>query len=76
REELRDEIERPRVRIVSEIFQAGVANGTVRSEALAPRIVNLGPSLLTHHFLTRGEPAPPEVVDEIIDLVLMPLVAA
>ncbi|WP_035700194.1 TetR/AcrR family transcriptional regulator [Glycomyces tenuis] len=73
-EELRDQIERPRLRVVAQVFEAGIANGTVRPEALAPRIVNLAPSLMTHYFLTRGKPAPPEVIDEILDLVVMPLI--
>lgn len=74
-EELRDDIERPRVRMVTEIFEAGIAAGALRPEALTPRLVNLAPSLMTHYFLTRGEPAPQEVVDEILDLVVMPLIA-
>lgn len=74
-EELRDDIERPRVRMVTEIFEAGIAAGVLRPEALTPRLVNLAPSLMTHYFLTRGEPAPQEVVDEILDLVVMPLIA-
>ncbi|WP_051393286.1 TetR/AcrR family transcriptional regulator [Glycomyces arizonensis] len=73
-EELRDDIERPRVRIVTAIFEAGIKAGAVRPEALTPRIANLAPSLMTHYFLTRGEPAPPEVIDEILDLVVMPLI--
>ncbi len=73
-EELRDDIERPRVRAITRIFEAGVREGVVRPEALAPRIVNLAPSLVTHYFLTRGEPAPQEVIDEILDLVVMPLI--
>ena len=74
-EELRDDIERPRVRVVTEIFEAGIEAGVLRPEALAPRLVNLAPSLMTHYFLTRGEPAPQEVIDEILDLVVMPLIA-
>ena len=74
--ELRNTIERPRVLAITKIFEAGVAAGTVRPEALATRVVNLAPALMTHYFLTRGEPAPPHVIEEIIDLVVMPLVVA
>ncbi|WP_199036915.1 TetR/AcrR family transcriptional regulator [Glycomyces salinus] len=74
-EELRLQIERPRSLVVAKVFEAGVAAGTVRPEALEPRVVNLLPALMTHYFLTRGRPAPPEVTDEFIDLIVMPLIS-
>ncbi|WP_158630281.1 TetR/AcrR family transcriptional regulator [Glycomyces terrestris] len=74
-DELRTRIEHPRIRIFAKIFEDGVARGTVRPEALHPRVVNLAPALLTHHFLTRAEPADDAAVDEILDLVVLPLIS-
>ncbi|WP_255537157.1 hypothetical protein [Glycomyces niveus] len=37
-------------------------------------MVNLAPNLLTHYFLTRGHAAPQQVIDDILDQVVMPLV--
>lgn len=75
-EELRSRIETPRIRIFAKIYEDGIRRGTVRPEALHPRLVNLAPTLLTHYFLTRAESAPDEVIDEFLDLVVLPLIAA
>lgn len=75
-EDLRNRIEAPRIRIFAKILEHGVEQGTVRPEALRPRVVNLAPALLTHHFLTRGHPAPDHVIEEILDQIVLPLVSA
>jgi len=75
-EELRTRIELPRIRIFAKILEHGIAQGTVRPDALRPRIVNLAPTLLTHYFLTRGHAAPAQVIDEMLDQIVLPLVAA
>lgn len=75
-EQLQLQLERPRSLVISQVLEAGIANGTVRPGALEPRVVNLLPALMTHYFLTRGRPAPPAVVDEFLDLIVMPLVRA
>jgi len=62
--------------IFAKILKHGVERGTVRPEALQPRVVNLAPNLLTHYFLTRGHAAPQQVIDEILDQVVMPLITA
>ncbi|NUQ87363.1 MAG: TetR/AcrR family transcriptional regulator [Glycomyces artemisiae] len=74
-EDLRTRIETPRIRIFAKIYEDGVARGTVKPEALHPRVVNLAPGLLTHYFLTRAEPATDDVIEEFLDHVLMPLIA-
>ncbi|MEU5870198.1 TetR/AcrR family transcriptional regulator [Glycomyces sp. NPDC047369] len=74
-EDLRTRIETPRIRIFAKIYEDGVKRGTVKPEALHPRVVNLAPGLLTHYFLTRAESATDEVIDEMLDHVLMPLIA-
>ncbi|GAA2285258.1 TetR/AcrR family transcriptional regulator [Glycomyces scopariae] len=74
-EELRTRIENPRIRIFAKIFEDGVARGTVKPEALHPRVVNLAPALLTHYFLTKAEPVDDAGVDEILDHIVMPLIS-
>jgi AcrR family transcriptional regulator len=73
-EELRNRIEQPRIRIFAKILEHGIEQGTVRPEAIRPRVVNLAPALLTHYFLTRGHPAPDAVIEEILDQIVLPLV--
>jgi AcrR family transcriptional regulator len=74
-EDLRQRIETPRIMVFAKILKHGVDRGKVRPEALQPRVVNLAPNLLTHYFLTRGHAAPQQVIDEILDQVVMPLIS-
>lgn len=75
-EEFHSAVEQPRIRVFAKILEAGIAGGTVRPEALRPRVVNLAPSLMTQHFLMKGRPATDAVIDEILDQIVMPLIAA
>ncbi|MCD0444575.1 TetR/AcrR family transcriptional regulator [Glycomyces sp. A-F 0318] len=75
-EKVREAIEQPRIRVFAKILEAGIANGTVRPEALHPRIVNLAPSMLTQHFLMKGRPASESVIAEMLDEIVMPLIRA
>ncbi|THV28362.1 TetR/AcrR family transcriptional regulator [Glycomyces paridis] len=75
-EKIREAIEQPRIRVFAKILESGIANGTVRPEALHPRIVNLAPSMMTQHFLMKGRPASAAVIDEMLDHIVMPLVSA
>lgn len=74
-EDLRARIETPRIRVFAKIYEDGIARGTVRPEALRPRVVNLAPTLLTHYFLTRGAPADDAVIEEFLDQIVLPLIA-
>jgi AcrR family transcriptional regulator len=58
------------------ILRRAAARGEVRLQALTPRIANVGPALLQHHFLIHGAPVPDRVIVEIVDDVVMPLVQA
>jgi AcrR family transcriptional regulator len=75
-EELRTKIETPRIRVFAKIYEDGIARGTVKPEALNPRVVNLAPTLITHYFLTRAESPPDEVIEEFLDQIVMPLISA
>ncbi|MEC3975004.1 TetR/AcrR family transcriptional regulator [Amycolatopsis sp. H20-H5] len=50
--------------------------GEVRAGALTPRVASVGPCLLRDYFLLNSTPIPDSVIDEIVDDVLIPLVAA
>ncbi|MQA86063.1 MAG: TetR family transcriptional regulator [Streptosporangiales bacterium] len=59
---------------VLDILRRGATRGEVRPGALTPRVAAVGPALLRQHFLIHGAPVPDEVIVEIVDDVLMPLV--
>jgi AcrR family transcriptional regulator len=65
----------PLIRGVLEILRRGAVRGDVRPTALTPRIATVGPDLLRQHRLLYGTPIPDDVVVEIVDEVLMPLLA-
>jgi AcrR family transcriptional regulator len=56
-----------------EFLQRAADRGQVRSDAVNPRIATLGPALVVNHFLLQGAPIPDEVVVEIVDQVVLPL---
>jgi hypothetical protein len=45
----------------------------VDPEAVTERRLETGPALLRHQFLTQGVPIPDEVIVEIVDEVMIPL---
>ncbi|HZZ48270.1 MAG TPA: TetR/AcrR family transcriptional regulator [Pseudonocardia sp.] len=63
----------PIVRSMLEILRRGAVRGDVRPTALTHRIAAVGPDLLRQYRLLHGTPIPDEVVLEIVDEVLMPL---
>jgi len=60
---------------VLEVLRRGADRGEVRPEAVVPAVASVGPMLVMSAFLLRGEPASDETVTEIVDQVLLPLVA-
>lgn len=57
-----------------EVLRRGVVRGDVRPAALLPRVAAVGPDLLFLHYLLHGSPIGDEVLAEILDDVLLPLV--
>jgi AcrR family transcriptional regulator len=64
----------PGVMVVLEALRRGAARGEVRASALTPRIAGVGPELLRQHVLVHGTPVPEQVLIEIIDEVVLPLI--
>jgi AcrR family transcriptional regulator len=61
---------------VLEVLRRGAVRGEVRASALTHRIASIGPALLRHQFMVYGAPIPDDVVIEIVDDVLVPLISA
>lgn len=57
-----------------EVLRRGVVRGDVRPAALTPRVAAVGPDLLFLHHLLHSDEIGDEVLVEIVDDVLLPLV--
>jgi AcrR family transcriptional regulator len=66
----------PVMAMMLEILRRGAVRGEVRPAALTYRIASVGPDLLRQHRLVYGAPIPDSVIVEVVDEVLMPLIAA
>lgn len=56
-----------------EIARRAVARGEVDPAAVTDRRLETGHAMLRHHFLTRGVPIPDDIIVEIVDEVMIPL---
>jgi AcrR family transcriptional regulator len=66
----------PGVEVLLTVLRRGAARGEVRTSALTPRIASVGPDLLRQYFLVHHSPIPDQVLIEIVDEVVLPLVRA
>ncbi|MEO7193813.1 MAG: TetR/AcrR family transcriptional regulator [Pseudonocardiaceae bacterium] len=66
----------PSVEVFLGALRRGAARGEVRVTALTPRIASVGPDLLRQHFLVHRSPILDQVLIEIVDEVIIPLVHA
>ncbi|MFB9833462.1 TetR/AcrR family transcriptional regulator [Actinoallomurus acaciae] len=60
---------------ITAILNRALSRGQIRGERLRPRAVALPTDLLRHEVIARGTPIPPTAVAEIVDDVIMPLLA-
>ncbi|MER7364079.1 TetR/AcrR family transcriptional regulator [Nonomuraea wenchangensis] len=60
---------------MEEVVRRAVERGEVDPGAVTPRRLDAGHALLRHHFLFNGTPIPDELVVQIVDEVLVPLLA-
>ena len=65
----------PGIERALDILRQGAVRGEVRPTALTHRIASVGPSLLRQQFMVYGSPVPDEVLVELVDDVLMPLIS-
>ena len=61
--------------IVREVFDAALASGAVREDALTADRMNLGPDLVSHHFLRTGAVPDEPTLVRILDDIWMPLLS-
>ena len=66
----------PVVGLFLEVLRRGAVRGEVRASALTPRIAGLGPDLLREYFLVHRMPIPDQVLVEVVDEVILPLILA
>jgi AcrR family transcriptional regulator len=59
-----------------EVLRRGCVRGEVRPSALTHQIAGVGPALVRQQFMVYGAPIPDSVVVEVVDDILMPIIAA
>ncbi len=62
-----------RDRMMHEILTRAADRGDIPASAIQPRLIGLAPALVDHHFLFHGAPIPDDVLTEIVDDILLPL---
>src|SRR5581483_10275972 len=70
-----DRFQAPRRAALLGLLRRGVERGEVRPEAVSPLIADVLPALLTHRVLLQGEQMSDSDVTDIIEQILIPLVA-
>lgn len=71
--EVRSRSQRGTLRTVEEIVRRAVERGEVDERNITPRRLEAGHALLRQHFLIYGAPLPEELLVEIVDEVMLPL---
>ncbi|MGP3965409.1 TetR/AcrR family transcriptional regulator [Nonomuraea sp. 3N208] len=61
---------------MEEVVRRAVERGEVDPDTVTPRRLDSGHALLRHHFLFNGTPIPDELVVQIVDEVLVPLLTS
>jgi len=56
-----------------EVLRRAAVRGEIPVSALTPRYASIGTDLLRQHALVNGNPVPEEVITEIVDGILLPL---
>jgi hypothetical protein len=64
----------PSVSRFLEVLQRGAVRGEVCATALTPRIASVAPDLLRQYFLVHQAPIPDQVLIEVVDDVIIPLI--
>ena len=64
----------PGIDLVLDVLRRGAGRGEVRNAALTRRIASVGLDLLRQHFMVHHSPIPEQVLIEIVDEVVIPLI--
>ncbi len=63
----------PRQQLLIDAMRRGAERGEVRPDAVSRLVAEVGPSLIVQRFVAEGPPITQEMVEEIVDEVVMPL---
>ncbi|GAA1995180.1 TetR/AcrR family transcriptional regulator [Amycolatopsis minnesotensis] len=74
RDAFREHIFAARPLPVDEVLRRAVERGQARPSAVHPRVVMVGPALLREHFFLNGAPIAEDVLADIVDTAVLPLV--
>jgi AcrR family transcriptional regulator len=70
----REGLTNERNRLITAVLQRAVQRGQAGPQALAPQLISLAPTLISHHYLLRGAPISDDTITEILDQIVMPLI--
>jgi AcrR family transcriptional regulator len=71
-----DKFQAPRRAALLGLLRRGVERGEVRPEAVTPLVADVLPALLTHRMILMREPVGERTISDIVEQVLIPLIAA
>lgn len=70
-----DRFQAPRREALVRVLRRGVERGEVRSDAATPLVADVLPAVLSHRIILQREPITENTVDDVIEQVLLPLIA-
>lgn len=70
-----DQFQAPRRAAMLALLERGVARGEVRAGAATPIVADVLPAVLTHRIILQREPIDAQVITDIMEQVLLPLIA-
>lgn len=56
------------------VFECAADRGEIDRDAITPRIITLAADLVRHEMIMTLKPVPPQVLEEIVDTIVLPLV--
>jgi AcrR family transcriptional regulator len=62
-----------RDKVMREILERAAARGEIPTEVIKPPLIGFAPALVDHHFMIYGAPIRDEVLTDIVDNLLLPL---
>jgi AcrR family transcriptional regulator len=71
-----DRFQAPRRAALLALLERGVARGEVRPDAVTPIVADVLPAVLSHRIVLQREPVDEATISEIMERVIIPLVAA
>jgi len=63
----------PRKQMILDALRRGVERGEVRPDAVTVLVAQTAPALLVQHYLSEGQPMTRQLIEEIVDQVVMPM---